>query len=309
MTDDGQNKPKSVADALAESAAAADDQEDATVQISSAELAAIRQSASNPALTPEVLREMNRRRKEGPPEDEDDATQTFDRSKLSSLLQEDSSATEEITDGAMAGAAVEEARQASEADPQTLENDLEAEFEVELDEEDFLGDGLDDLSDADLHAVVFGDSESEITLEPDSEPDPEPDTIDGDADIEALDDDEFDELAMLTEDDEDDEALVPADPAPARPPEPQPAPQPAPAQPAPPQLSEEDLVTDFRGTESRLMSAGATLGGLGLIAAGVARLATEGTLTMIHPTVAGMMIFVGGLFLLGVLVYFLQRRQ
>lgn len=84
---------------------------DDTVQISATELAAIRQSASNPQITPEVLAEMDRRRglgeaepgrereltprqelpaveREGSaPISDDEATQTFDRDSIDAMLR------------------------------------------------------------------------------------------------------------------------------------------------------------------------------------------------------------------------------
>ncbi|QDG52771.1 hypothetical protein FIV42_19090 [Persicimonas caeni] len=319
MSDDGEKQAKSLAEALAESAEAA--QEDATVQISKTELAAIRQSASNGSMTPEMLREINRNRS-GKADEEDDATQTFDRRKLSAMLEEHSSA-DDLADGAIVNAAVEQAR--GDDEPNTTEFVLDEDDEDDENDGDLLStDGLDELSDADLHAIVFGDEDEAA----DEDPAAGLDEL-SDADLHAvvfgaeddpladpLDDPEFDSLEELTADDPE-ELEAPAEPeAPALPTEPpaQPAPpapvadKPRDAQPPASMPVDDEPLDDFRGAESRLLSVGALLGSLAMIVAGGLRLGTSDMLGVLHPVVAGMMIAVGILILMGMLVSFLQRR-
>lgn len=342
-----------MAEAFAESDAAA--QEDATLQISKAELAAIRQSASNPAINVEMLREINRNRA-FEPQEEDDATQTFDRSSLETLLEADSAVTDEVVDAAYTNAAVEQARQ-EEVDPETVQFDLDEEPSLA----DFAGQGLDELSDADLHAVVFGDASEPEQPEPSEQPPrihyPDPpdradafdlfdvseedsgrfpppaqveDDFDGldelsDADLHAvvfgdelsdaseeaeaepdpLADPEFEALEELTADDLIEEEELPDSGTPvAGPPEF--------SEPRPPvsdTVADNPAPEDFRGAESRLLSIGATLGSLAMLAAGSLRIATADMLTFLHPVVAGMMVAIGLLVLMGIFVSFLKHRQ
>jgi hypothetical protein len=58
-----------------------------------------------------------------------------------------------------------------------------------------------------------------------------------------------------------------------------------------------------------MLLAGALLGGAAMVAAGVLRFATSDMLQMLHPALAGLLIVVGALLLMGVLISFLQDRS
>ncbi len=326
MSEDGHNQDPSANGPASDKA----DGEDATVQISKAELAAIRQSANNPAMTPEMLREINRRRlqAQASADEEQDSTRTFDRSRLDALLHQDPPTAEVdqddidtgVADGALADLAISEAMANADwmdadddspgVDPidDIEELDLDELSDADLHDVVFGGDqpppidGLDELSDADLRAVVFGDGEDDGV------------EVGGDAGVDlpapqpGEDTGNLDELAELAD------RTVPANPAPqlevappqmpaARPPAPQPS-----APPAPADLMDDAPLETFRSSESRLLIGLGGVGGAALVGAGGARILAEGVLTQIHPVIAGMMMLVGFLMLIGVAVAVLQRR-
>ena len=158
MTEDGKNKDNSIADAIEDTAGA---DEDATVQISGTELAAIRQSATSMELSAEELRQINNRKRKAAPDDgddEDDATRTFDRDELDAMMArkqehdaQDGASGESLSDDASGvakvRAAVEEARSRADAAEQQEEPS-----------EDIDDTGLDEFSEADMRAIVFGDT-------------------------------------------------------------------------------------------------------------------------------------------------------
>lgn len=304
MSDDEKNERNEVAEAIEKAAAAVGD--DATLQISAAELAAIRQSASNPKITPDMIKEKVAREKELaaqkaqgsleettspgaqksntliPPDNENDATASVDRSELAAFLEDH-------------GAGVGTADTAEQAPPAGHDERSDAEF---------AGEGLGEFSDADLRAVVFGDGdpvEEETTavpipddirkFAPDDEGDAEETTavpIPGDMREFAPDDD--DEPAPPSSGAETLDEVTP---------EPAPAPH---ASAHPSTDVDEPVSTTFRSTESTLLLVGGVVVGLGMIAGGITYFVSPETLPSVHPVVAGMSAVIGVLFLLGAFI-------
>ncbi|MFP4599579.1 MAG: hypothetical protein ACLFVJ_15070 [Persicimonas sp.] len=340
MTEDGKNEGNSIAEALEETTAPDDD---ATVQISGTELAAIRQSATSMELTAEELRQINRKRKPTPDDDEHDATRTFDRNRLDAMMAEKA----------------EQAASPPTPDPVEESDEVDEVDEVELDE-------LDELSEADMRAIVFGDtpaeghlaeqtpdvageqvysqdpdqlapefvelSDDELDVLPGDDLDEPSDDELSDDDLDELSDDdldelsdaEFDELAQELSDstvDEPEALDEPSTPAPNSAPAPKSAPvpqrAPAPQVDAPtPQASDLTGISDLndedlgslRGAESRILLVGGTLASLAMLVVGAMRLWGHGYFTVVHPVMAGMFVAVGFLCLGAALIAVLQGR-